>query len=169
MNAIVAVDSNWAIGKDNQLLVHLPGDLQYFKEKTSGKVVVMGRTTLGTLPSGKPLMNRTNLVLSGNPDFRPECPVFRTIEELLSYLSRFDQEDIFVIGGETVYHQLLPLCDRVYVTKIDRGFSADKFFPNLDKMEEWKVTGQEAPRCENGVTYRFTVYERVKEDQARKK
>lgn len=162
MNAIVAVDSNWAIGKDNQLLLHLPGDLQYFKEKTSGKVVVMGRTTLGTLPSGKPLKNRTNLVLSGNPDFQPDCPVFRTIEELLSYLKGFDPEDIFVIGGEMVYRQLLPLCDRVYVTKIEEAFQADKYFPNLDKMEEWKLIGQEAPRCENGVTYRFTVYERVK-------
>lgn len=163
MKAIVAVDQNWAIGKSGQLLVHLPGDLQYFKEKTLQKAVVMGRTTLLTLPGGRPLKDRHNVVLSTDLSFRPACQIARSLEDLLSVLAAFDSDDIYVIGGEQVYRELLPLCDTVYVTIIEAVYEADKHFPNLDQMEEWEQTDLGEQREENGVTYRFATYRRHKD------
>ena len=160
MKQIVAADKNWGIGKDGELLVRLPGDMKYFKEKTMGKTVVMGRSTLESLPNGKPLSGRTNIVLSRNPDFTAECKVCCSEEQLLRELKELPETETFVIGGSQIYETLLPYCDTVYVTKIDSEFPADRYFTNLDESDEWELAWEGEPCTEKGVTYRFTEYKR---------
>ncbi|MBR0597281.1 dihydrofolate reductase [Sinanaerobacter chloroacetimidivorans] len=160
MKAIVAVDQNWGIGKDGGLLTYLPGDLKYFKEKTLGKVVVMGRETLESLPGKKPLKDRTNIVLTRNPDYQADCLICRSMGELFKTLESFNMEDVFIIGGETVYRQFLPYCNELFVTKIEAAFEADKHFENLDLRPDLEVVAVSEPRLENGLTYRFTEYRR---------
>ncbi len=162
MKAIVAVDNNWGIGKDGNLLARIPGDMKYFKEKTTGKIIVMGRSTLESLPKGKPLPDRTNIVLSRNPDFKAECSVCNSEEHLLSELMGTHGDEIYVIGGAQIYKTLLPYCDTVYVTKIDGSFPADSYYDNLDENEEWELFYEGEPREEKGLTYRFTEYKRRK-------
>lgn len=126
MNAIVAVSENWGIGKDNALLFHIRADLQRFKALTTGHTVVMGRRTLESLPGGRGLPGRRNLVLSTRPDFAAErAEVVRSLDEAVAAA----EEDAFVIGGETVYRALLARCERVYVTKVFAAADADAFFP----------------------------------------
>ena len=135
MNVIAAVDENWAIGNRNELLVRIPADHKFFREETTGKVVILGRKTLQTFPGGLPLKNRENLILSGNENFKvKDAEVFNSIEELLERLKDYDTEDVYVIGGESVYRQLLPYCDTAHITKIDRAYEADAFFPNLEDV-----------------------------------
>lgn len=159
MKLIVAADKNWAIGNEGNLLCHLPGDLKYFKEKTIGKTVVMGRKTLESLPGGKPLPARKNVVLTRNRDFAPEgCETVHSIEELLA---KYSGEDVMVIGGGEVYRRLLPCCDSCYVTRIDAEFEADTHIPNLDESADFKLVWQSRDNEEKGITYRFTEYKRV--------
>ncbi|MEG0157078.1 MAG: dihydrofolate reductase [Anaerovoracaceae bacterium] len=161
MNAIVVVDQDWGIGREGKLLVHLPGDLNYFKEKTLGKTIVMGRKTLDSLPGGKPLPGRTNIVLTGNQGFcNQACTVCYSFEELVAKLEIYPKEEVFISGGEAVYRQFMPYVDTIYVTKIEKSFSADRFFENLDEHEAFQLTWQDEPREENGVRYRFAKYER---------
>lgn len=165
MKLIVAVENNWGIGKDNGLLVHLPGDLKYFKERTTGKTVVMGRKTLESLPGGRPLPNRTNIVITRNEDFQKEgCIIARTVEEavkLAGEMAGGNTEDVMVMGGESIYRQMLPFCDTCYITKINKTFDADAFFPNLDEDSQFEVVWESEEQEENGVTYRFLEYKRV--------
>jgi dihydrofolate reductase len=161
MKTIVAVDNNWGIGKDGCLLCNLPGDLEYFKDKTRGKVVVMGRTTFESLPGKKPLKDRVNIILSRNPDFHPEgCSVCRTMEELSVALENYNSDDVFIIGGEGIYRQFLPQCSECLVTKIDSDFQADKHFENLDERDDMELAGESEARKDNGIEYRFSVYKR---------
>ncbi|NLP30217.1 MAG: dihydrofolate reductase [Clostridiales bacterium] len=161
MKAIVVVDKNWGIGKDGKLLVHLPGDLKYFKEKTLGKVVVMGRTTLESLPGGEPLKDRINIVLSRKLCDQDGCTLLSSIDSLFEELENYDLDDVFVIGGESIYRELLDHCGTLYVTKICEEFEADKFFPNLDESDEWELVFESEPCTEKGITYKFTEYRRV--------
>ncbi len=161
MKAIVAVDRNWGIGRGGKLLVHLPGDLAYFKEKTLGKTVIMGRKTLESLPGGSPLPGRNNIVLTRDPDCEAGCPLCHSVEELLGRIEG-EKEEAFVIGGEQVYRALLPCCDACYVTKIDAEYSAETFFPNLDRCDEFEQVWESEPVEEKGVTYRFAEYRRTK-------
>ena len=141
MNLIVAVDNNWAIGNKNQLLISIPNDQKHFREETTGKVVVLGRKTLSTFPQGLPLKNRTNIILSKDPNFKvKDALVVHSVEELLEQLKQYDSEDVYIIGGESIYRQMLPYCDVAHVTKIDYSYEADTYFPNLDKDEEWVIT-----------------------------
>ena len=118
MNLIVAVDSNWAIGKENKLLVSIPQDMKFFRETTKGKVVAMGRKTLESFPGGQPLKNRVNVVLTTDKNYKvKDTVIVHTIEEMLDELKKYDSEDIFVIGGESIYRQLLPYCTKAYITK----------------------------------------------------
>ena len=160
MKAIVIVDKNWAIGKDNKLLAHLPGDLKYFKERTLGKTVVMGRETLESFPGKKPLPGRKNIVLTRNLEFEASCPLCNSTEALLQLISEEDPDDVFIIGGEKVYREFLLYCDTCYVTKIENEFEADKFFPNLDMDEEFQVVWESDVKEENGMRYRFVEYRR---------
>ena len=163
MNLIVAVDSNWAIGNKNQLLVRIPADHKYFREITTGKVVVLGRKTLETFPQGMPLKNRTNIILSTNPDYHvKDAIVVHSLEELFEELKQYDTQDVYIIGGSSVYRELLPYCDVAHVTKIDRAYEADSYFPNLDQMEEWQITADSEEQTYFDLEYRFLKYEKKK-------
>lgn len=155
----MAADKNWAIGKDNDLLCHLPGDLKYFKERTTGKTVVMGRKTLESLPGGKPLPKRTNIVLTRDESFEKEgCVIIHSIEELLE---KYGQEDLMVMGGAEIYTKLLPYCDTCYITEIDKEFEADKHIPNVSADPSFEKVWESDEQIENGISYRFVEYKRV--------
>lgn len=139
MNLISCVNQNWGIGKNNRLLFSLPEDMRFFRDKTIGKTVVMGSQTFRSLPNGKPLPNRENLVLSTTLSSGRGFTVFSTIEELLRVISTRDRTSVFVIGGEAVYKSLLPYCERAYITKVSMSVPADRFFPNLDREPNWRI------------------------------
>lgn len=161
MKAILAADKNWGIGYNNKLLVSIPSDMKFFRQTTTGKVVVMGRKTLESFPNGLPLKNRTNIVLTGNSEYKvKDAVIVHSKEELMKELEKYDTEDIYVIGGESVYRMMLPYCDTVYVTKIDRAFQADTFFPNLDQMEEWELAEEGEEQTCFDLEFCFTRYER---------
>ncbi len=163
MNIIVAVDKNWAIGKDNKLLVSIPADMKMFRQETTGKVVVMGRKTLESFPNGLPLKNRTNIVLTGNKDYNvKDAIIVHTVEELLEEIKKYPSEEVYCIGGDSVYKQLLPYCDTAHVTKIDFAYEADSYFTNLDEMPEWKVTAESDEQTYFDLEYSFMKYERIK-------
>ena len=158
MNVIVAVDANWAIGKGGDQLVYIPEDLKHFKELTMGHPVILGRRTMATFPGGRPLKGRRNLVLSRDPDFRPEgAEVYPDLAPLLAAAP----EDAFVVGGASVYRALLDRCDTAYVTKIGRAYEADCWFPNLDEDPAWTLAEESEPMEYEGITFRYTVYRRI--------
>ena len=164
MKAILSADRNWGIGNGNKLLVSIPSDMKFFRQTTTGKVVVMGRKTLESFPNGQPLKNRTNIVLTSNPDYKvKDAVIVHSKEELLKTLEQYDSENIYIIGGESIYRMMLPYCDTVFVTKIDRAFQADTFFPNLDEMEEWQMTEEGEEQTCFDLEFRFTKYERRQE------
>ncbi len=160
MKTIVAVDNNWGIGRDGDLLVRLSGDMKFFKEKTAGKIVVMGRTTFESLPGKKPLKDRVNIVLSRSEDFQPDCIKCRSMGELFKVLESYNKEDVFIIGGQDIYRQFLPYCNVHLVTRINASFEADKYFENLDHRDDLELVWESDPKNENGVEYRFTEYRR---------
>lgn len=163
MNVIVAVDNNWAIGNKNQLLIRIPNDHKHFREETTGKVVVLGRKTLETFPQGLPLKNRTNIILSKDPDYQvKDAIVVHSVEELLEELRKYNDEDIYIIGGDSVYRQMLPYCNVAHVTKIDHEYEADAYFPNLDEEEDWEITADSDEQTYFDVAYEFLKYERRK-------
>ncbi len=161
MNLIVAVDNNWAIGNKNELLVRIPNDHKHFREETTGKVVVLGRKTLETFPQGQPLKNRTNIILTTDPKYQvKDAIIVHSIEELLEELKKYNDEDIYIIGGESVYRQMLPYCNVAHVTKIDHSYEADTYFPNLDKDEQWHITADSDEQTYFDIAYQFIKYER---------
>lgn len=164
MKAIVAVDNNWGIGKDNDLLCYLPKDLRRFKQKTYGNIVVMGRKTLESLPNGKSLPDRYNIVLTNNKEYtNKDVLISNSIPDLLAYswlIKIMKGVETYVIGGQSIYEQLLPECDTVYVTKINHTFKADRSFPNLDEMEEWYIADKSEMQNEGGLEYRYVTYKR---------
>ena len=163
MNIIVAADSNWCIGKNNQLLVSIPADMKMFRQETTGKVVVMGRKTLESFPNGLPLKNRTNIVLTGNKNYKVNGAIIvHTVEELLEEIKKYPSDEVYCIGGDSVYKQLLPYCDTAHVTKIDFAYEADSHFPNLDEMPEWKITAESEEQTYFDLEYTFVKYEREK-------
>ena len=161
MNIIVAVDKNWAIGKNNKMMWSIPADMRFFREKTTGHVVVMGRKTLESFPNGLPLKQRTNLILSRDRSYKVKgALVLHTMEELLEHLKEYDSSDIFVIGGESIYRQFLPYCDTAYVTRIDHAYDADTYFPNLDELLEWTMTEVSEEQTSFDLEFVFTKYEK---------
>ncbi len=162
MNLIVNVDKNWAIGKGNKLLVSIPQDMKFFRETTTGKVVVMGRKTLESFPGGQPLKNRTNIALTSDKNYKASGAVLvHNMEELMEELKKYNQEEIYVIGGESIYRSLLPYCSRAYVTKTEHAYDADTWFPNLDADPDWKMTKISDEQTYFDLEYYFTVYERI--------
>ena len=163
MNIIVAVDKNWGIGKDNKLLVSIPADMKMFRRETTGKVVVMGRKTLESFPNGLPLKNRTNIVLTGNKDYNvKDAVIVHNMQELLEEIKNYPSEEVYCIGGDSVYKQLLPYCDTAHVTKIDFAYEADSYFPNLDEMPEWKIAAESEEQTYFDLEYAFVKYEKAK-------
>lgn len=162
MNMIVAADRNWAIGNRGSLLVSIPSDIKFFRDMTKGKIVIMGRKTLESLPGGRPLPMRTTIVLTGKEDYTvKDAIVCHSVEEVLEKLEGCDPEDIFVAGGGEVYREFLPYCSTVHVTKIDRSYEADTWFPDLDADDEWCITQDSDEQTYFDLEYRFLKYERT--------
>ncbi|MBE5925214.1 MAG: dihydrofolate reductase [Lachnospiraceae bacterium] len=160
MQLIAAVDKNWAIGNGNKLLVRIPEDQKFFRETTMGHVVVLGRKTLDEFPGGMPLKGRTNIILSRNSDYKvKDATVVHSLEELFEELRKYDSDDIFIIGGESIYDMLYPYCDTAHITKVDYAYDADKFFPNLDEDSDWKVTADSDEHTYFDIEYYFYKYE----------
>ena len=163
MNMIVAVDKNWAIGNKGSLLVRIPADHKMFRSETMGKVVVLGRKTLETFPHQEPLEGRTNIILSHNKHYKAgDAIVVASLEELIMKLRDYDDKDIYIIGGASVYELMLPYVDTVHVNKIDHEYEADAFFPNLDASGEWEITADSDEQVYFDLTYRFLRYQRKK-------
>lgn len=162
MNLIVAADNNWAIGLKNKLLVSIPEDMKFFRTETTGKVVVVGRKTVETFPGGLPLKNRTNIVLTRNMDYQAKGAIIcHSVEEVLETLKAYASEDIYVIGGDTIYRQFLPWCDVAHVTRLDHAYEADAWFPNLDEDPDWELTGQSEEKTYFDLEFTFCRYERT--------
>lgn len=164
MNAIVAVDENWAIGKENGLLFSLPEDMRFFRDSTCGKIVICGRKTLESFPGKKPLPNRLHWVLTGSLRADEDrVRYFHTVDEVLAAVQNTDKE-VFVIGGSSVYRQFLPYCRKVFVTKIfESAVDPDSYFPNLDESPHFRlVTPVTVQESANGLKYAFVVYENEK-------
>ena len=161
MNLIAAVDKNWAIGCKNKLLVSIPADMKFFRETTTGKVVVMGRKTLESFPNGQPLKKRVNIVLTHDKNFKAgDAIIVHSMEELREELKKYPSEDIYVIGGESIYRQLVDECDVAHITKIDYAYEADAYFPNLDEKEEWEITADSEEQTYFDLEYQFLKYEK---------
>ena len=160
MNAIVVVDRNWAIGRDNDLLFSLPADMKRFRSLTLGGTVILGRRTLDSFPGGKPLPRRKNIVITRCADFHREgAVVVSNLQAAMEAAADTPQDHIWVIGGGSIYAALLSKCRRAYVTRVDAAAEgADSFFPNLDKLPGWVVDSISDPVAENGLTYRFYDY-----------
>ena len=144
MNLIAAVDRNWAIGNKGKLLVRIPNDHKMFRQETLDKVVVYGRKTLETFPLSQPLDRRKNIILSHNSEV---C-------------RQYDSEDVYIIGGASVYRQLLPYCDTAHITKVDFAYEADAWFPNLDEDPDWEITADSEEMTYFDIAYQFVRYER---------
>jgi len=161
ISAIVAVDENWGIGYNGDLLEHIPEDLKYFKAVTNGGVVIMGRKTWDSLPK-KPLPGRLNIVVTSTPRENEENVKFMTLEEAMAYAIICRPNHVFIIGGGTIYEKLLPICKRVYVTKIYQSHdNVDTYFPNLDKSEDWAQAACSSVYAYENLTYQFWQYDRI--------
>ncbi len=169
MKLVVAVDNEWGIGNKGELLARVRADLRYFQSLTKGNVVILGSKTLSTFPGGRVLKDRTNIVLSRNPDYSPEGAIMvRSLDELFEKVKEFDSDSIYVIGGGQIYSQLLPYCDTAYVTKFEKSFEKDAFFDDLDALPEWELVTVGEPQktdpetdTEADMTFRFCTYKRV--------
>lgn len=161
ITAIAAVSRNWGIGRDNDLLYNIPEDKKFFRRTTLEHTVIMGRKTLLSLPNGKPFKDRNNVVLSRNGDFHPEgVTVLGSVDEAVRY-AKADGGEVFIVGGGSVYKEMLPFCGKALITKIDGEPEADVFFPNLDELPEWKLTEESEEQEYEGVKYKFCTYERI--------
>ena len=161
LSLIAAVARNRVIGKDNQLLWHLPGDMRHFRETTRGKPVIMGRKTWESLPEKfRPLPGRLNIVVSRNPGYvAPGATLAASLEDALKQVK--DADEVFVIGGANLYRQALPFAERLYLTELTADFDGDTRFPEMPP-EGWKELSRSQPMEENGLAYTFVVYQRGK-------
>ena len=158
MKSIVAVDKNWGIGKDNDLLISIPDDMKHFVKKTKNKVVIMGKNTLDSFPGGNPLKGRTNIVLSKKKEIDKDVILVASIEEILKEVEKYNTDDILVIGGASVYKQLLDYCSECIITQIDKSFDADTYYPNLDELSNWEVIEESEEMDFEGIKYKYLTY-----------
>ena len=160
MNAIAAVSASWGIGRDGELLFHISGDLRRFRALTSGGTVIMGRKTLDSLPGGRPLPKRRNIVLTRDPAFAREgVEAAHSLEEVLSLVEGEDPEAVWVCGGGEIYRMLLPFCRMCRITQVRASPPCDAFFPNLDLLDQWKRLEAGEVLSEGGLDYQFVDYE----------
>lgn len=159
MKCIAAVDNNWAIGFKGKLLVSIPNDQKMFRAETAGKVVVLGRKTLETFPNALPLKNRTNIILTHDPDYKAaDALIAHSDEELFALLKSYDSDDIYIIGGDSVYKRYYKYCDTAIITRIDQVYESDAFFPNLDEDKDWTVVAESEEMTYFSVEYTFREY-----------
>ena len=160
MNAIAAVSRDWGIGRAGELLFHIPEDLRRFRALTTGGTVIMGRKTLDSLPGGRPLPNRRNLVLTRNAAFsRPGVEAVRSLEELLALLEGQDPDRAWVCGGGEIYRLLLPWCRTCHITRVYEAPESDAFFPDLDRLPQWRLARSEAALAHGDTAYQLLVYQ----------
>lgn len=164
MKAIVAVDSNWAIGNKGKLLVSIPADQKdNFRAKTLDKTIIYGRKTLETFPQQIVLPKRRNIILSTKPDYTVRnAEVAHSKEEALKLVANENTDDVFIIGGATVYKDFLDVCDTAIVTFIDKEYEADAYFPNLDKDPKWELVDESEEQVYFDITYTYRTYVRKK-------
>ena len=158
MKAILHADREWGIGKKNGLMFSIPADMKFFRETTTGHVVVMGSNTLASFPGGNPLKNRTNIVLFPEGKKRDDCTVVGSLEELFAEIKKYPEDEVFVIGGAMMYKTLLPYCREVLVTKVDAVGGADAYFENLDKNPSFELIYRSEDVETNGYTINFCTY-----------
>lgn len=166
--AIVAVDENFGIGSNNELLAHIPEDLKNFKKLTENNVIIMGRKTYDSLPN-RPLPNRTNVIISSkNHGLGDKGTLFTSMDFVKMFLSTqtsYALADCFIIGGGSIYKELLPYCEKIYITKIHHSYdNVDTYFPNIDNMPEWKLSMSSDIREYENIKYQFCIYEKVHEN-----
>lgn len=162
MRAILHADREWGIGKSNGLMFSIPADMKFFRETTTGNVVVMGSNTLNSFPGGRPLKNRTNIVLYPGGEKRDDCTVVSSLEELFEEIKKYDGDSVYVIGGAMMYKTLLPYCDEVLVTKVDAVGGADAYFENLDENENFELVYRSDDVETNGYKVNFCTYKNKK-------
>lgn len=161
MNLAVVVDKNFGIGFKNKPLVSIPENVRFLQQETRGKVLVMGRRTLEGTTNGLLLKNRIKIVLSRNPGYQSKDAVVRhSVLEVLEELKQYPSGDVYVIGGASVYKEFLPYCDTAHVTCVDRIFEADAYFPDIDKLPQWVLTGESEEKTYFDLEFRFRRYER---------
>lgn len=161
MNIIVAVDKHWAIGNKGQLLVSIPHDQKSFRDQTLGKVIVMGRKTLESLPGGRPLYGRTNIVLTNDQSYQVSGALFcHSMAEVMAAVRTFPEENVYIIGGQQIYEQFLPHCRTAYVTYIDFAYSADSYFPDLDQSREWRLVQVSEEQTYFDLCYEYRIYKK---------
>lgn len=170
MKIIVAVDKEWGIGYKGDLLIRIRDDLMNFRSLTVGKTVICGSNTVATFPGGRALKNRTSIVLNPSPDYTVDgAAVAHSIEEALDAVKDIDTDDVFVIGGASIYRQMLPYCDECIVTRIEKSFEKDVWFDNLDANGEWHLAERGETRLTDAETdgtgdieYHIDIYRRKK-------
>jgi len=159
ISIIVAVADDWGIGKDNELLWHIPEDLRRFKKLTTGNAIIMGKKTWESLPR-RPLPGRKNIVLTDDPSERIDYSITAySIEDALSKCEK--EEEIFVIGGGSIYRQFMPLADRLYITHVHKKTPADVYFPEVD-LNIWEIAEKEKflEGEKTGISYTYIIYRR---------
>lgn len=163
MDLIAAVDKNWAIGNKGSLLISIPEDQKYFRELTVGNVVIYGRKTMANFPNGIPLGERDNIVLSRKPGLTiRNATVCDSLESVLDEVRKIKDKQVYVVGGQSVYEMLLPYCERAYITKIDYTYQADRYFPNLDKLDNWELIADSEEQNYFSVEYYYYLYQNKK-------
>ena len=159
MKLIVNADKNWGIGLKGKLLVSIPEDLKQFRNETMGHTVVYGRKTLDCFPGGLPLKGRRNIILSSKKDFTAkDAIVVNSVQELFDTLRGIDSDDIYIIGGGSIFNMMEPYCDEAIVTRLDYAYQADTFFPNLDEKENWKIVDTSEEQTCFSIEYHFVRY-----------
>ncbi len=165
MNIIAAADKNWGIGKNNELLANIPEDMKFFREKTMGKVVIMGKNTFLSFPGPKALPKRVNIVLTHDENFNYEnIIVCKSIDEAINEAKKYcSDEDIFFIGGEQIYKKAVDYCDTAFITKIDNEYDADRFLVDFDSLDDWDLKDENMIKTECGEYITFSTYLKKKQ------
>lgn len=158
MKAIVAVDEKWGIGKNNDLLISIPEDMKHFVKYTKNKVVVMGKNTLDSFPGGNPLKGRTNIVISRKESIDKDVILVPSIEKALEEIKKYNSDDVLIVGGASIYEQFLDYCSECIITKIEKSFDADVFYPNLDEKSNWKIIEESEKMNYEGIDYKYLIY-----------
>lgn len=160
MKLIVAVDKNWGIGRDNDLLFSIPEDMKFFRSTTLNKVVVMGRKTLESFPNGTPLKNRVNIVLTNDKSYSKEgALIVNSIQQVADAIKDYNSDDVYIIGGASVYETFCDYCDEAYVTMVDKDGNPDKFMVNLNEKENWELKEKsETKVTEDGIEFAFCTF-----------
>ena len=159
--SILNCDNKWGIGKKNGLLFNLPLDMSFFKKTTLNHVVAMGENTLLSFPNSKPLKNRTNIVLSKDLDHNYEGVInIHDFNEFLRTIKKYaENDDVFIIGGASIYNQTLPYVDKVYLTKVHKDGDAEVFFTNLDELDNFKIIDRSGPLMDGDIEIEFLTYQ----------